>query len=141
MRPQLLPCVLSNVVLSTCANSILRAAASATRDRASYLAGAMLLNSVSFGFWYIILQSGEDLASTQITVSSSMIVCSIVVGRVVFQETTSALKMSGAALALTAVVVMFLERGSRAHSQLPRDGASTEGSDTVNAPGTAAVIA
>lgn len=118
MQLSTLPLVVCNVILATIGNASLRQAARTPERERLFLVAAATLNISSFSFWYVILRHGEDLASTQITVSSSMIVMSLLVGGVVFGETTTWLQLAGAGLALTAVIVMFAAT-QRTHDAMP----------------------
>tara|TARA_E500000178_G_scaffold276217_1_gene275121 strand:+ start:321 stop:710 length:390 start_codon:yes stop_codon:yes gene_type:complete len=97
--------VVSNVVLGTTANSLLRWAATSQHPFWTVF-GAFSLNSGAFAFWYLLLSRGEGLSTTQIVVSSSMIVMSCIIAALVFSEPITPMHLLGGALALSAVGVM-----------------------------------
>lgn len=130
MRLSTVPLVMCNIMLSSVANATLRFSASseARVPPAVLIVGAFVLNTISFIFWYLILHSGEELSSTQVIVSSSMIVLGVSIGNLVFGEIITPLRCLGVATALLAIVVMFYA------GRIPHGAVRVE-EDTVNATG------
>ena len=111
MKLSAVPLVVCNIVISSVANATLRFSASTVSDGTLspgvLVVGAFALNTISFTFWYVILHSGEELSSTQVIISSSMIVLGVSMGGLLFGEPMTPLRCIGVMLALMAIVVMF----------------------------------
>ena len=122
MQLSILPLVVCNIVLSSVANATLRFSAG-TPNVPPYLlvVGAFALNTFSFTFWYLILHSGEELSSTQVIVSSSMIVLGVSMGSLLFGEIITPLRCLGVMMALMAIAVMFYAGKTPPHTTVLAD--------------------
>jgi drug/metabolite transporter (DMT)-like permease len=110
MKLDTLPLVICNIVISSVANGTLRFSTSADAQTnvspRILVAAAFALNTLSFTFWYSILSSGEELSSTQVIISSSMIVLGVSMGTLIFGEVITPLRCLGVLLALLAVSIV-----------------------------------
>ena len=131
MKLSTIPLVVCNILLSSVANATLRSSAR-TPDAPSsvlWVVGAFALNTCSFTCWHFILRSGEELSSTQVIVSSSMIVLGVSMGSLLFGEIITPLRCLGVIMALMAISVMFYA-GETSHTAMQTDESINVATDT-----------